>query len=262
MSKNENKGKVPTEMELVLEQTQQGTSYEVSVSAEGIEELKRNVRIKGEKKEALYTLRKKPEHQSDTKVFTMMMEILLEPTSNKLLVERFDTSAGNPVNEILLKLNLPDHRIPKPSVLGKPTPFSDSLERKSFSKTKSVPETNVSESLSKSVTSQSIPQTARQATSRNTDPRMSTSTGVIHRTNVSRPPLRITQMKDKVVPNNSQVKFKKTEVEDHHRISNKTKSVTACNDSLKSRTSNVNVVLATCGKCVFNLNHDACDSKF
>ncbi|GJY63890.1 retrovirus-related pol polyprotein from transposon TNT 1-94 [Tanacetum coccineum] len=46
-SKSGNKGKVPTEMELVLEQTQQ---------------------------------------------------------------ERFDTSAGNPVKEILLKLNLPDHR--------------------------------------------------------------------------------------------------------------------------------------------------------
>ncbi|GKD05657.1 retrovirus-related pol polyprotein from transposon TNT 1-94 [Tanacetum coccineum] len=72
-------------------------------------------------------------------------------------------------------------------------------------------------------------------------------------------------MKDKVMPNNSQVKFKKTEVEDHHRISsisNKIKSVTACNDNLKSRTSNVNVVCATCGKCVFNLNHDACVSKF
>ncbi|GJX81196.1 hypothetical protein Tco_0329345 [Tanacetum coccineum] len=38
------------------------------------------------------------------KVFTMTMEILLEPTSNKLLV------VGNPVKEILLKLNLPDHR--------------------------------------------------------------------------------------------------------------------------------------------------------
>ncbi|GJV08614.1 hypothetical protein Tco_1346270 [Tanacetum coccineum] len=43
----------------------------------------------------------------------MTMEILLEPTSNKLLVERFNTSAGNPVKEILLKLNLPDHRILK-----------------------------------------------------------------------------------------------------------------------------------------------------
>ncbi|GKA94404.1 hypothetical protein Tco_0816442 [Tanacetum coccineum] len=57
--------------------------------------------------------------------FTMKMEILLEPTSNKLMVEhaefdesdthvleRFDTSAGNPVKEILLKLNLPDHSDP------------------------------------------------------------------------------------------------------------------------------------------------------
>ncbi|GKB87358.1 hypothetical protein Tco_0959630 [Tanacetum coccineum] len=59
-SKSENKGKVSTEMELVLEQTQQGTSYEVSVSAEGVEELKGKVKIKGEKKEALLTLRQKP----------------------------------------------------------------------------------------------------------------------------------------------------------------------------------------------------------
>ncbi|GJU37485.1 hypothetical protein Tco_1185839 [Tanacetum coccineum] len=37
-SKSENKGIVPIEMELVLEQTQQGTSHEVSVSTEGVEE--------------------------------------------------------------------------------------------------------------------------------------------------------------------------------------------------------------------------------
>ncbi|GKB08881.1 hypothetical protein Tco_0837193 [Tanacetum coccineum] len=36
-----------TEMELVLEHTEQGTSNEVSVSTEGVEELKRNVKIKG-----------------------------------------------------------------------------------------------------------------------------------------------------------------------------------------------------------------------
>ncbi|GJV05520.1 hypothetical protein Tco_1343176 [Tanacetum coccineum] len=115
-------------MELVLEQTQQGTSHEVSVSLEGVKELKRKVKIKGEKKEALLTLRQKAEHQSDTKVFTMTMEILLEPPSNKLLVgdlcdsheanlgqlERNNDSilqAGNPVKDILLKLNLPDHRL-------------------------------------------------------------------------------------------------------------------------------------------------------
>ncbi|GJS18856.1 hypothetical protein Tco_0413328 [Tanacetum coccineum] len=184
-------------------------------------------------------------------------------------------------------------RIPKPSVLGKPAPFSDSLERKIFSKKKSVPKTNESEGLSKPVTLQNLPQTTTQAvkntnmiklgmyriesrttqnkapqlpqTYRNTNPHVSTSTGVTHRTNVSRPQTRNTQMKDKVVPNISQVKYKKTEVEDHHRISsisNQTKSVTTCNDNLKSRTSNVNAVCATCGKCVFNLNHDACVSKY
>ncbi|GJV77894.1 hypothetical protein Tco_1509478 [Tanacetum coccineum] len=63
------------------------------------------------------------EHQSDTQVITMKMEILLELTSNKLMVEhaefdesntnvleRFYTLVGNPVKEILLKLNLPDHK--------------------------------------------------------------------------------------------------------------------------------------------------------
>nr|GEU31927.1 hypothetical protein [Tanacetum cinerariifolium] len=64
-SKSENKGKVLTEIELVLEQTQQGTSYEVSVSVEGVEELKRKVKIKGEKKEALLTLRRKPSIHKD-----------------------------------------------------------------------------------------------------------------------------------------------------------------------------------------------------
>ncbi|GJW58228.1 hypothetical protein Tco_0104959 [Tanacetum coccineum] len=102
-------------------------------------------------------------------------------------------------------------------------------------------------------------------TSRNTNPRVSTSTGVPHKTNVSRPQPRSNKINDKVLPNTSQVKFKKTDVEDHpriSRISNQTKSVTACNDSLNSRTSNVNAVCATCGKCMINSNHDACVSKF
>nr|GEW96274.1 retrovirus-related Pol polyprotein from transposon TNT 1-94 [Tanacetum cinerariifolium] len=71
--------------------------------------------------------------------------------------------------------------------------------------------------------------------------------GVNHKTNVSRPHHRSTQMKENVVPNNSQVKLKKTKVEYHPRIpsiSNKTKFVTACNDSLNSKTSNVPFILA------------------
>nr|GEV61167.1 retrovirus-related Pol polyprotein from transposon TNT 1-94 [Tanacetum cinerariifolium] len=156
------------------------------------------------------------------------------------------------------KLSKQTKSIPKPSVLGKPDPFSDSFERKSFSQTKSDPKTNASESLSKPVTTQILHQTTRKAVS---------NTKVVkpaHKTNVSRPQLRRNQMTDKVVPNNSHVKAKKTEVEDHpmnYSISNKTKSVTTCNDILKSRTSNVNAVCATCGKCLIDSNHFACITK-
>nr|GEV42885.1 integrase, catalytic region, zinc finger, CCHC-type, peptidase aspartic, catalytic [Tanacetum cinerariifolium] len=122
------------------------------------------------------------------------------------------------------------------------------LERKNISKTKSVTKTNMSEGLSKPVTTQILPETTRQAvrntnvikpgmyrldtrptqtralqlpqTSRNSNPRIFTSIGVIHVTSVSRPQLRSTHMKDNGVQNNSQVKLKKTKVEDHHRNSN------------------------------------------
>ncbi|GJR33163.1 hypothetical protein Tco_1109395 [Tanacetum coccineum] len=157
-------------------------------------------------------------------------------------------------------------RIPKPSVLGKPTPFSNSLERINFAKKKSVLKTNESEGMyriASSTTQTRAPQLTQ--TFKITNPCVSTSIGVAYRTNVSRPQPRSNQMKDKVLPNTSEVKFKKTEVEEHPRISsisNQTKSVTACNDSLNSRTLNVNVVCATCGKCVFNLNHDTCVSKY
>ncbi|GJU49550.1 hypothetical protein Tco_1219105 [Tanacetum coccineum] len=184
-------------------------------------------------------------------------------------------------------------RIPKPSVLGKPTPFSNSPEMRSFQTKQSVNKTNVSDGLFKPVTQQSLPQNRNQAirntnvlkpgmfriastttqtrtpqlphASRNTNPHMSKSSGVIHTTSVSRPQLKCYQVKDKVVPNNSHVKFQKKEVEDHHRIfsiSKKTKSVTACNDSSNSRTSNANAVCAECGTCVFNSNHDACVSRY
>ncbi|GJX89447.1 retrovirus-related pol polyprotein from transposon TNT 1-94 [Tanacetum coccineum] len=75
--------------------------------------------------------------------------------------------------------------------------------------------------------------------SRNTNPHVSTSIGVNHYASVSRPQLKSYQVKDKVVPNNSQVKFTKKEVEDH-----------------------LNAICVECGKYVFNLNHDACVSKY
>ncbi|GJS82312.1 hypothetical protein Tco_0748853 [Tanacetum coccineum] len=99
-------------------------------------------------------------------------------------------------------------RIPKPSVLGKPTPFSNSLERINFAKKRSVLKTNESEGLSKPVTLQNLPQTATQAV-RNTNvikPGMyRIASRVAHKTNVSRPQPRSNQMKDKVVPNKTPI---------------------------------------------------------
>ncbi|GJQ96601.1 retrovirus-related pol polyprotein from transposon TNT 1-94 [Tanacetum coccineum] len=89
--------------------------------------------------------------------------------------------------------------------------------------------------------------------------RVSFSTGVIPTTSVSRPQLKSNQLEDRVMSNNSQ--GKKQEVEDHRRnfkFSNNKTSVTACNDSLNAKTSNVNFVCVTCGKCVLNDNHDLC----
>ncbi|GKB55718.1 hypothetical protein Tco_0911904 [Tanacetum coccineum] len=109
-------------------------------------------------------------------------------------------------------------KIPKPSVLGKPTPFSDSLERK---KRQAVRNTNVIKPGMYRIDTRTTQTRAPRLlqTFRNTNPHVSTSTRVIHKPTVSRPQLKSNQMKDKAVQNNSQVKFKKTEVEDHHRIS-------------------------------------------
>nr|GFA69978.1 copia protein [Tanacetum cinerariifolium] len=53
-------------------------------------------------------------------------------------------------------------------------------------------------------------------------------------------------------------------LEDHRRnvkfSKNKT-SVSACNDSLNAKTSNVNFVCATCGKCMLDEKHDMCVLK-
>nr|GEW37309.1 hypothetical protein [Tanacetum cinerariifolium] len=110
----------------------------------------------------------------------------------------------------------------RPSIFGKPTIFSDYLERKDCSKSKSVTKNNLSNDFSKLVTAQILPS-------------------------------------NRVMLNNSE--GKKQEVEDHRRnvkfSKNKT-SVTACNDSLNAKTSNVNFVCVIRGKCVLNGKHDMC----
>ncbi|GKA55801.1 hypothetical protein Tco_0754873 [Tanacetum coccineum] len=99
---------------------------------------------------------------------------------------------------------------------------------------------------------------------RKTNKRVSFSTGVITTTSVIRPQFKSTQLEDWVMQNNSQVKTKK--VEDHRRnfkFSNNKTFVTACNDGLNAKTSNVNFVCGTCGKYGENLDKmkekgDAC----
>nr|GEY38800.1 retrovirus-related Pol polyprotein from transposon TNT 1-94 [Tanacetum cinerariifolium] len=233
------------------------------------------------------------EHESDKAELSNMYDVIFEL---KKLIEKgkgksVDTKFDKP--SVVRQPNA--QRIPKPSVLGKPALFSNSLERIYFPKTKdkkSIPKANVSKGLLKPVTAQTLPQTARQAVSntnvlkpgmyiidnrstqtraphlpqtvRNTNPRVSKSTGVNHKTNVSRPQHKSNPLQDKVLSNNSQVKLKKTQVEVHPRIpsvSNKMKSVTACKDSLNSKTLNANVVCATCNKCLVDSNHFACVTK-
>nr|GEW33697.1 hypothetical protein [Tanacetum cinerariifolium] len=79
---------------------------------------------------------------------------------------------------------------------------------------------------------------------------------VIPTISVSRPQLKSNPLEDRVMHNNSQ--GKKQEVEDHRRdvkfSMNKT-FVTACNDSLNAKTSNVNFVCITCGISVLNGTH-------
>nr|GFA00732.1 hypothetical protein [Tanacetum cinerariifolium] len=131
----------------------------------------------------------------------------------------------------------------RPSVLGKPTTFSNYFERKDFSKSKSVTQNNVSNDFSKPVTAQTLPPNKKsilnntnvlasrmykvhtkfnqtrtsQLTqdSRKTNKRVSFSTRVIPITSVSRPQLKSNPMGDSVLHNNSQ--GKKQDVEDHHR---------------------------------------------
>ncbi|GJR16949.1 retrovirus-related pol polyprotein from transposon TNT 1-94 [Tanacetum coccineum] len=75
---------------------------------------------------------------------------------------------------------------------------------------------------------------------RKTNKHMSFSTGVISTTSVSRPKLKSNRLEDRVMHNNSE--GKKQQVEDHCRnfkFSNNKTFVTACNDSLNAKTSNL-----------------------
>ncbi|GKA02661.1 hypothetical protein Tco_0675442 [Tanacetum coccineum] len=132
----------------------------------------------------------------------------------------------------------------KSSVLRKSSLFVNSLEIQFLPQSRFVPKANEKKDLSKPVTPHILPQNQKQAerntnvikpgmyrlntstqartpqfskTFKNSNPRVSTSTRVIQNTSVSMSQLKSNQMKDKVMPNNSQVMIIKKKVEDHHR---------------------------------------------
>ncbi|GJV22250.1 hypothetical protein Tco_1371270 [Tanacetum coccineum] len=91
-------------MGLVLKQTQQGTSYEVPISAEGVEELKRKVKIKGEKKEALFALRQKPvklnkglKTSNYDQLYAYLKKHEAHANENKMMLEKYTQHVIDPL---------------------------------------------------------------------------------------------------------------------------------------------------------------------
>nr|GFA88429.1 hypothetical protein [Tanacetum cinerariifolium] len=173
----------------------------------------------------------------------------------------------------------------RPSVLGKPTTFSNSFVRKDFSKSTSVTQTHESNDFSKQVTAQTLPSSKMSILkntnvlspgmyklhtdsnhtrtsqlpqdSRKTNKRVLFSTGVILTNSVSKPQLKSNPQGDRVMHNNSQ--GKKQEVKDHRRsvkLSKNKTSITACNDNLNAKTLNEKSISAMYDKCVFHNKHD------
>nr|GFB64633.1 hypothetical protein [Tanacetum cinerariifolium] len=218
----------------------------------------------------------------DKRIVISELKKLIEKQKEKSMDTKFEKSS------VIRQPNA--FKSQRPSVLGKPTTFSNSFVKKDFSKSTSVTQTHVSNDFSKPVTAQTLPMNKKSIVqntnvlalgmyklhtdpnqtrtsqlpqdSRKTNKRVSFSTGVNPTTNVSRPQLKSNPQGDRVMHNNSQ--GKKQEVEDHHmsvKLSKNKTSVTACNDSLNAKTLNVKSVFALCDKCVLHDKHDMCVLK-
>nr|GFB53197.1 integrase, catalytic region, zinc finger, CCHC-type, peptidase aspartic, catalytic [Tanacetum cinerariifolium] len=128
----------------------------------------------------------------------------------------------------------------RPSILGKPTTFSNSFVRKDFSKSTSATQTHVSNDFLKPVTAQILPANKKSILknanvlnpgmykihtdhtqtrtsklppdSRKTKKRVTFSTGVIPSPSVSRLQLKSNPMEDRVLHNNRTVKFRNDQI--------------------------------------------------
>nr|GFA59394.1 integrase, catalytic region, zinc finger, CCHC-type, peptidase aspartic, catalytic [Tanacetum cinerariifolium] len=190
----------------------------------------------------------------------MLIRIELKKLIEKLKGKSMDTKI-----EKSLVIRQPNaFKSPRPSVLGKPTTFSNSFIRKDFSKSTSVTKNNVSNDFSKSVPAQTLPATKKSCL-KNMNV-LALGMYKIHtyhtQARTSKPQLKSNPQGDRVLHSNSH--GKKLEVEEHRRnvkfLKNKM-SVTACNDSLKAKTVNVKSVSPICAKCVMIDKHDLCVPK-
>nr|GEX55943.1 hypothetical protein [Tanacetum cinerariifolium] len=149
----------------------------------------------------------------------------------KKLIEKLKGKSVDTKFEKSLVIQQPNaFKSQRPSILGKPTIISDSLERKDFSKSKSVTQNNVSNDFSKPVTAQTLPLNKKS---------ILTNTNVLA-LGMYKLHTEPTQTRTSQLPNDSRKTNKRV---------------------LKAKTSNVNIVCATCSKCVLNDKHDMCVLK-
>nr|GEV53779.1 hypothetical protein [Tanacetum cinerariifolium] len=148
---------------------------------------------------------------------------------------------------------------PRPSVLGKPTTFSNSFIRTDFSKSTSVAKNNVSNYFSKPVTAQTWTATKKPCL-KNTNvltPGMYKIRTAHTQATTSKLPQDSKKTNKNILRSNSG--GKKLEVEEPRRnvklLKNKM-SVTACTDSLNVKTVNETSVSAMCAKSVMIKKHD------
>nr|GFA11645.1 hypothetical protein [Tanacetum cinerariifolium] len=184
-------------------------------------------------------------HLQDKGIVISELKKLIEKLKGKFVDIKFEKSS------VIQQPNA--FKSQRPSVLGKPTTFSNSFVRKDFLKSTLVTQTHVSNDFSKPVTAQTLPtnkksilknmnvlapgmyklhpETNQTRTSQlpqdstKTNKRVSFSTGVIPTTNVSRPQLKSNPMGDRVMRNSSQ--GKKHEVEDQRRSAKLSKNKTS-----------------------------------
>nr|GFB62485.1 hypothetical protein [Tanacetum cinerariifolium] len=150
----------------------------------------------------------------------------------------------------------------RPSILGKPTTFSNSFIRNDFSKSTSVTKNNVSNDFSKPVPAQTLP-AKKKPCLKNTNmlaPGMyKIHTDHTHARTCKLPQDSKTTNKsgDRVLRSNSQ--GKKLEVEEPRRnvkLSKNKLHVTACSANLNAKAVNVKSVSAMCPKSVMINKHD------